>query len=183
VEHYLPYFRQQLITRPLLALQTFQPLFTENLHGDQPLAPPHLWCAFSNSISLLCVIFQFLIYCLVFFFLGGGVSLPRGLCWFILGVAGGKAHDAWCSCVGMLNVSQAGLEPGSGSVAALLFSQCNVSWRSFPQARDAGCQSFDSPCCFISAKCGSSISLRFWSLGAHTVCFCTLVTILDPSLS
>jgi hypothetical protein len=47
---------------------------------------------------------------------------PRRLCWFILGVAGGILHDAWCSPVGLLNVSQAGLEPASGGAAALLFS-------------------------------------------------------------
>jgi hypothetical protein len=75
------------------------------------------------------------------------------------------------------------LEPASGSTVALLFSQCNVVWRSFPQARGSGCQSFDSPCCFISAKCGSSISERFWSLRVHTVCFCALVAILDTPRS
>jgi hypothetical protein len=42
-------------------------------------------------------------------------------------------------------------------VGALLFSQCNVAWRSFPWARGSGCWSFDSPCCFISAKCSLSI--------------------------
>jgi hypothetical protein len=65
-------------------------------------------------------------------------------------------------------------------VGDLLFSQCNVAWRSFPWARGSGYQSFDSPYCFISAKCGSSVSVRFWSHGAHTVCFCVPVTILDP---
>jgi hypothetical protein len=33
---------------------------------------------------------------------------------------------AWCSPFGLLNVSQAGLEPASGSTAALLFS--HVTW-------------------------------------------------------
>jgi hypothetical protein len=79
----------------------------------------------------------------------------------------------------LLNVFQAGLEPMAGSTTAFLFSQCNVLWRSFPQSRGSGCWSFDSPCCFISPKCYSSISARCWSHGAHTVCFCTLVTILD----
>jgi hypothetical protein len=51
-----------------------------------------------------------------------------------------------------------GLELASGGVGALLFPQCNVAWRSFPWARGSGCQSFDFPCCFISAKCGSSVS-------------------------
>jgi hypothetical protein len=94
VDRYLPYFRQQLIPCPLLALLPFQPLFTENLHGDQLLAPP----TFSSVLSatptpLLCVSFQFLIYCSVFCCfifcgVGGVVSLPRGLCWFIPGLAG-----------------------------------------------------------------------------------------------
>jgi hypothetical protein len=64
---------------------------------------------------------------------------PRRLCWFILGVAGGILHDAWCSPVGLLNVSQAGLEPASGGTAALLFSQCNMVWRNFPWANGSGC--------------------------------------------
>jgi hypothetical protein len=68
----------------------------------------------------------------------GGVSLTRRPCWFILGVAGGIPHDTWCSPVGLPNVSPAGLEPVSGSIAALLFSQCNMVWRSFPQARAQG---------------------------------------------
>jgi hypothetical protein len=34
-----------------------------------------------------------------FFFAGQGVSLPRGLCWFILVVAGGILCDAWRSPV------------------------------------------------------------------------------------
>jgi hypothetical protein len=41
---------------------------------------------------LLCVSFQFLVYCSGFFFsflyFYRGVSLPRGLCWFVPGVAG-----------------------------------------------------------------------------------------------
>jgi hypothetical protein len=64
-------------------------------------------------------------------------------------------------------------------VGVLLFSQCKVAWRSFPQARGSGCWSFDSPWCFIS-KCGSSVSARFFIHRAHAVCFHTLVAILDP---
>jgi hypothetical protein len=64
-------------------------------------------------------------------------------------------------------------------VAALLFSQCSVAWRSFLWARGSGCRSFD-PWGFISIKCGSSISVRFLIHGAHAVCFCTLVAILVP---
>jgi hypothetical protein len=38
VDHYLSYFRQQLITHPLPALLHFHPLFIESLCGDQLLA-------------------------------------------------------------------------------------------------------------------------------------------------
>jgi hypothetical protein len=44
-----------------------------------------------------------------------------------------------CSSVGLLDVSQAGLDLASGSVGALLFSQCNVLRRSFVQAGGSGC--------------------------------------------
>jgi hypothetical protein len=66
------------------------------------------------------------------------------------------------------------------SGVGVLFSQCNVEWRSFPWASGSGCWNFDSPKCFISSKCGSSISSRFLVHGTRAVCFCTLVTILDP---
>jgi hypothetical protein len=87
---------------------------------------------------------------------------------------------------GLPNVLQAGLEPEMAAVvvvavvAAHKFSQCNMAWRSFPWVRGSGCQIFDSPLWFISPKCGSSVSAWFWSQRAHTVCFCTLVAILDP---
>jgi hypothetical protein len=66
-----------------------------------------------------------------------------------------------CSPVGLLDVSQAGLELVSGGAGALLFSQCNVAWRSFVQAGGSGCRSFASSWFFFSAKCGSSISVKF----------------------
>jgi hypothetical protein len=85
---------------------------------------------------------------------------------------------------GLLNVLQAGLEPAAVvvAVAAHLFSQCNVALRNFHWARGSGCQSFDSPWCFISAKCGSSISAMFWSHGAHTVWFHNLIIIFQVYL-
>jgi hypothetical protein len=86
---------------------------------------------------------------------------------------------------GLLNVSQAGLElvVVVAVVAAIahLFSQCNLVWRRFLRARGSGCQGFDSPWCFISTMCSSSVSTKFWSHGAHTFWFCTLLGILDPS--
>jgi hypothetical protein len=54
------------------------------------------------------------------------------------------------------NDEQAGLEP-LATVAATVrndfkFSQCNVAWGGFPQARDLGCKRFDSGWCFISTS-------------------------------
>jgi hypothetical protein len=70
---------------------------------------------------------------------GKGVSLSRGLCWLIPGVAVGILHDPWCSPVGMPNVFLAGLEPASGSMGALLFSQYNMVWINFVRAGGTGC--------------------------------------------
>jgi hypothetical protein len=67
----------------------------------------------------------------------------------------------------------------ASGAGALLFSQCNVAWRSFVQAEGSGCQSFNSSWCFFSAKYGSILSAKFLIYGAHAVCFCTLVAILD----
>jgi hypothetical protein len=95
------------------------------------------------------------------------------------GYAGLSQGWLWESIVSLLDVSQAGLEWASGIVGALLFSQCNVVSKSFVWTGGSGCWSFDSSWCFISAKCGSTIPARFLIHGAHAVCFCTLVTILD----
>jgi hypothetical protein len=98
--------------------------------------------------------------------LGGLFSLPRGC-------AG--LPQAWLRefCMthgthmfGLLSVSQAGLEPAVSAavaVAVLKFSHCNMLCGSFPQARGSGDQWFHSSWCFISAKCGSSVSGRFWN--------------------
>jgi hypothetical protein len=52
------------------------------------LASPLFSSVLSGTPSWkLCVSFQFLVYCSVFFY-GEGVSLPRGLCCFYLGVLG-----------------------------------------------------------------------------------------------
>jgi hypothetical protein len=96
VDCYLTYFRQWLITCLLLALLPFQPLFTESLCGDQLLA---LGCFQQLCSSAVC---YFSVSYLLFrsFFLGGRVvSLPRGLCLFIPGVAGGILLYVWCSLV------------------------------------------------------------------------------------
>jgi hypothetical protein len=138
VDSYLSYFRQQLITCPLSALLPFQLLIMKVCGRSAPCSSPLLQCGFTNSVPLVCVSFRFLVNCSGFLFLQGGQSAqgamlvcPRGA-WGIL-------HDAWYSSVCLLNVSQVGLESLSGGVAALLFSQCNVAWSSFPQARCSGC--------------------------------------------
>jgi hypothetical protein len=87
---------------------------------------------------------------------------------------------------GLSNVSQAGLEPAVATkvaVAVLKFSQCNVLWGGFLWARHSVCQRFDSGWCFVSVKCGSNVSGRFWSHRTHAVCIYTLVAILDSPLS
>jgi hypothetical protein len=45
------------------------------------------------------------------------------------GVAVGIPPEAWCSPIGLPDVSQAGLELVSGGMGILLFSQCNMAWR------------------------------------------------------
>jgi hypothetical protein len=81
VDSYLPYFRQRLITCPLLALLPFQSLFTESSHGDQLLTPELFSGAPEHPAPLCCVSFSVpcLLFSLVFVFVGWGVSLPRGL--------------------------------------------------------------------------------------------------------
>jgi hypothetical protein len=145
-----------------------------------PCLSPLLWCAFSFLPPLVC--FQFVVNWSVFFFFcsGGGISLPRGYAGLSQGWLGEycvmlvltclvcwispKQVWGWCLVV----------------VVSLLFSQCSVAWRRFLQARGSWSWSFDSPCCFISTKCGSSISARFLIHRAHIVWFCALVAILDP---
>jgi hypothetical protein len=105
-----------------LALLAFQPLFTESSHGDQLLAFP-LFSSVLLATPSHCHVLDFSsLFIVQFFVCVGAISLPRELRWFILGVAGGKSCDTWCSPVGLLNVFQAGLEPASGSTAILLFS-------------------------------------------------------------
>jgi hypothetical protein len=69
VDHYLPYFRQWLITRLLSALLPFQSLFIECSCGDQLLASP-LFSSVLTPPPLLRVPFQFLVVYSVLFFCG-----------------------------------------------------------------------------------------------------------------
>jgi hypothetical protein len=111
---------------------------------------------------------------------GQGVNLSRPLCWFIKRVAMGILPDTyWLTCW------SAKCFPGRFGACIWWHRsppvfQCNMEWRSFVQAGGSGCLRFDSSWCFFSAKGGSSISAKFLICGAHSVCFCTLVSILDP---
>jgi hypothetical protein len=62
---------------------------------------PLLW--FTQSTSLLCVLFQFLVYYSVLLFSFGrtGVILSRGLFWFIPGVAVGMPHATYLLTCGL----------------------------------------------------------------------------------
>jgi hypothetical protein len=91
VDHYMPYFRQWLITCPPLALLSW---YTERSHGDQLVAPPPFSSALIAPHSLYSCSFS--VPCLLFSFFGGVVvSLPRGLWWFIPGVAVGILHATY----------------------------------------------------------------------------------------
>jgi hypothetical protein len=102
---YMSYFRQWLIIHLLFTLLSFQSLFTESLHGDQLLLP----LPFSSVLRVprpLCCMFLFsFLFIVHFFFFCWGVSLPRGLCWFTLGVAVGILCDALCSPLSLPDVS------------------------------------------------------------------------------
>jgi hypothetical protein len=96
--------------------------------------------------SAVCPL-QFLVYHSVFF---GGVFFFFLQCWgqsvqepMLVSPRGGCGNTA-CHLFAHLvvGVSQAGLEPSSGSTGALLFSQCNVAWRSFVPAGGSGRQEF-----------------------------------------
>jgi hypothetical protein len=175
---YLPYFREWPITHLLSTFLPFQHLFTNSSAEISSLPLPFLQCTFSNPAPPLCARFQFTVYWSVF--LRGRSVCPGGCAGLSQGWLG--EFDMFGHLFGLPNVWQAGLEPVVAALTAHLFSQCNVAWRSFPQDRGSGCQSFDSYWCFISTKCDSSISARFWSHRAHAVCFHTQVAILDQKL-
>jgi hypothetical protein len=84
VVRYLPYFRQWITTARL----PFQSFFTESSWGDQLLAfPSSPVCSELPTPSAACSFFSSLF--IIHFFCRVGVSLFRGLCWVIPGVAVG----------------------------------------------------------------------------------------------
>jgi hypothetical protein len=71
---------------------------------------------------------------------GGGVSLYGGYAGLSQGSLGEYHVMLGAHLFGMLDTSQAGLEPVSGGAGgSLLFSRCNVAWRSFVQPGGSGC--------------------------------------------
>jgi hypothetical protein len=152
-----------------------------------PCSSPFLRCAQSIPPSLLHVLFSslfiiqfFVLFCFVLW--SGGRSIQGAMLVYPRGGCGSTMCHLFAHL--LVCVSQAGLElpSTSGSMGSLLFSQCNMAWRSFVWAGGSGCWSFANSWWFFPAKCGSSILARFLIYGAHTVCFLPLVAILDPNI-
>jgi hypothetical protein len=112
----------------------FPPSLVPSEHPD-----PSVTCLF----SVPCLLFHFF----AFIFAGGGQSVQ----WSMLVYPRGSCGNTACHLFALLlvHISQADLALSSGSAGALLFSQCNVVWRSFVQVGGSGCQSFDSSWCFF----------------------------------
>jgi hypothetical protein len=156
VDRYLPCFRQQLITGWLSALLPLQPLFTESSHRHQHLVPPTFSSVLSASCPLCCVLVFSSLFLVQFFFSAQGSMLVYPRC--------GWGNTAWCLALTCLVCQMSPKQVWSqclAAVGALLYSQCNMVWKSFLRTRGSGCRNFDSPWCFISTKCGLS-QQDFW---------------------
>jgi hypothetical protein len=133
---------------------------------------------FSGALTaprpLCCVLVFSSLFIVQFFFCRVGGQFARGA--MLVYPRGGWGNTVWCLVLTCWSAGclPAGLEPVSGGVAAFCFLSVSFLW-----ARGLGCWCFDSLCCFISLKHGSSASARFLIHGAHAVCFCALVAILD----
>jgi hypothetical protein len=141
--------------------------------SSSALRAPRPLCCMSFSVPCLLFSFFFLFAERGSAYLGAMLVYPRGGCGNT--VCRLFAHLLVC-------ISQAGLEPASGSMGALLFSQCNVAWEALYWLGVQGIGVLLLLGGFFSAKCGSSISAKFLIYRAHAVSFCPLVTILDPSV-
>jgi hypothetical protein len=92
VDCYLPYFRQQFITCPLLALLPFQPLFTESSREDQLLSFPPFSGVLTAPHPLCCVfLFSSLFIYLFIYFRGGRSVCPWGYTGLSAGGCGNTA--------------------------------------------------------------------------------------------
>jgi hypothetical protein len=156
VDHYLPYFRQQLITHP-----TAFPLFVywKFMQRSAPCFFPFLQCAQSTPTPSVACSFSVLYYWVLF--LRGGSQSVQGA--MLVYHRGGCGNTVCCLFAHLLAcISQAGLELASGSIGALLFSQCNVAWRSFVWAGGSECRSFDSFWCFFLPNVALASQQDFW---------------------
>jgi hypothetical protein len=118
-------FQVEIYHWPAISSSVFLAFVYWNLCGD--FCPsPILW----GHVAPSAACFRSLLYCSGFLFVcflqcGGqsaqGVMLisPRGGC--------GIPRNTWCSPVGLLDVSQAGLELASNGAGTFLFSQCNTA--------------------------------------------------------
>jgi hypothetical protein len=124
-------FKQKLYSLCLLKVHvevSSLPFHTSLVHLQHSTSAA---CSFSAPCLLLSC----------FFFLqGGGVNLSKacaclyqGWLWVLM------LHDAYLLTCCLLDISQVGLEPESGSMGALLFSQYDVPWGSFVWAGGSGC--------------------------------------------
>jgi hypothetical protein len=85
-----------------------------------------------------------------------------------------------CSPVGLLDVSQEGLQLAFGELSCFL----SVTWcaEALYGLGIQGVESLIPLGAFFSANFGSSISVKFLIYRDQAICFCILVTILDPTL-
>jgi hypothetical protein len=103
-------------------------LFTDGLCELVSLSCPSplFWWAFSNPYPLFCVlVFSSVVYSVFFFFAGEGSVCAGGLCSFIPGVTEGYCMMLVSHLFGLPKVRDV-------EVAAHLFCQCIVVWRSLP---------------------------------------------------
>jgi hypothetical protein len=164
-----------------------QALFTESLHGKQPLAPPPLlWYTQSTLPSLLSVLFSslfiiqvfFVVLFCVFVFAGWGSVCPGDYA----GLSQGWLWEYWmlliCSPVGLDLPNQvwsqhlAVWEP-SWFLSVRWYTEafCRLGVQVVRVLLILGV--------FFPSKCGSSVSARFLIYRSHATCFLPLITILD----
>jgi hypothetical protein len=106
--------------------------------NSAPCSSSLLWCTFSNSTPLLCVSFQFLVYHSVFIFF----FIVQFVQWAMLVYSrGGCGNTTWCLVLTCLVCWMSSKQVRCWHLVAeaLLFSQCNSAWRSFPRVRGTGC--------------------------------------------
>jgi hypothetical protein len=140
VDCYLPNFRQWLITHPLSALLLFQPLYTLlKVHVEVSSLPHSPYpVSLQHSSPLLCVHFQFLVYCSGFFFCGAGGQSVQGT--LLVYLRGGCGNTVWHLVLTCWSAECLPSRFGAGVwwQGSPPVSQCNVVCRSFLQAEVRG---------------------------------------------